>query len=182
MGKPTWKRRKQSSGCILSWRPARQRAGPYCLLFPIFHPGCGLSWRTGETRVCNWLRAASQCSCDLPGHDRWGRGLFLLDPTPSTQCLMSPHKAGPLVSTPAPNGGESLGGSPQKGGPRVLQLHFQKPPPHFARLSAPGVGVGGWGLGLGIMRKRRVHTVPRGRGWENLQKRGGLSNEGFILK
>ena len=43
-----------------------------------------------------------------------------------------------------------------------------------------GGGVGG--LGLGIMRKRRVHTVPRGRGWENLQKRGGLSNEGFILK
>lgn len=112
-----------------------------------------------------------------------GRGdFFFWIPPPSTQCLMSPHKAGALVPTPAPNGGESLGGSLQEGGSRVLRLHLQKPPPHFARLSAPGVGVGGGGLGFGIMRKRRVHTVPRGRGWENLQKRGGLSNEGFILK
>lgn len=172
-GKPTWKRRKQSSGCILSWRPARQRAGPYCLLFPIFHPGCGLGWRTGETRVCNWLRAASQCSCALPGHDRWGRGLFPLDPTPSTQCLMSPHKAGPLVLTPAPNGGESLGGSPQEGGPRVLQLHFQKPPPHFARLSAPGVGVGGGGSWTwNYEEKKGSHRPTRERMGEFTEKRG----------
>lgn len=46
------------------------------LLFPIFHPGCGLGWRTGETRVCNRARAASRCSCHLPGHDKWGEGTF----------------------------------------------------------------------------------------------------------
>lgn len=43
-------------------------------------------------RVCNWLRAASQCSCDLPGMTN-GRGDFSFGyPPPSTQCLMSPHK------------------------------------------------------------------------------------------
>lgn len=127
-------------------------------------------------------RAASRCSCDLPGHDKWGEGAFSFGLHPKHPVSdVTPQSRSPGPDPCSKQKGKFRWFSPGRG-PRVLRLHLQKLPPHFARLSAPGVGVGGGGLGFGILRKRRVHTVPRGREWENLQKRRGLSNEGFILK
>ena len=97
---------------------AKGRALVFCFPFSIQ----GVGWVGGREK-----RGSATALGPIPGvpatsqgMTNGGRGLFLLDSTPSTQCLMSPHKAGPLVPTPAPKRGESLGGSPQEGGPRVL--------------------------------------------------------------
>lgn len=124
-------------------------------------------------RVCNWLRAASQCSCDLPGHDEWGRGLFLLDTPPKHPVSdVTPQSRCPGPDPCSKRRGKFKWFSAGRG-LKSFATPSPKTPSSLCQAFCPWSGGGGWGSWIwNYEEKKGSHRPTRERMGEFTEKRG----------
>ena len=145
---------------------AKGRALVFCFPFSIQ----GVGW---ETRVCNRARAASRCSCHLPGHDKCGEGTFSFG-------LHSKHPVSdvtPQSRSPGPDPCSKQRGkfrwfSPGRG-PESFVTPSPKTPSSLCQAFSPWSGGGGCGSWIwNSEEKKGSHRSTRERMGEFTEKSG----------